>query len=123
MATEIQKLRNEVKNLKVKLQFEAKNNTVLLRNLNRLRGNYINAVGGSSGPRSVIQSQQNKNELRQSGQNNREERKVGPRREHRSRQHLEGDGDGSIYETQNNEESIYINKVNEMQIKMSRFEQ
>lgn len=30
--------------------------------------------------------------------------------------------DASLYDTQYNEESIYINKVNEMQIKTSRFD-
>ncbi len=34
---------------------------------------------------------------------------------------LHGDEEGSLYDTQYNEESILINKVNEMQIKTSMF--
>jgi len=37
--------------------------------------------------------------------------------------HIHGyEDDGSLYDTQNNEESIFINKVNEMNIKTSRFD-
>ncbi len=41
----------------------------------------------------------------------------------RNSQHLQGEEEASLYETQFNEESILINKVNEMQIKTSRFDQ
>ena len=42
---------------------------------------------------------------------------------HYNRPQINGEEEASLYDTQYNEESILINKVNEMQIKTSRFDQ